>query len=305
MRFDRGMMLSVAAHGLFLVWALVTFARPFEANPAGDSIPVDFISVDDFTKLTAGAEKAPKTEKPAPVVEKIAEAKPVEDLTAKVTEKKEVKASTEETNLEPTPKKSEPKPAAAPPEPKQEAKAADKPEPDQKVDPIAEALKKDDAKKPEKKVENKPQPVKKPEPQQPKYDPRQALANVDRRIAQRTAAAGTTMNSIASQGAPKGEAAKLSANELDALRYRLGQNWNVPVGTPPTMKIRIRISLRPDGTLAAPPEVTTDGYGEKYQAVRDSALRAITVSAPFNMLRPATYETWRELDLGFTPQDFM
>ncbi len=301
-------MLSVAGHGLFLVWALVSFAQPFESKPI-EAISADMISADDFSKLTAGTEKAEKKDTPKPVVEKIAEPKPAEDLTAKVNEKKEVKASTEETSLEPTPKKLDPKPVAAPPEPKQEAKAADKKEPDQKIDPIAEALKKDEAKKPEKekKVETKPQPVKKPEPQQPKFDPRQALANVDRRDAQRMAATGTTMNSIASQGAPKGDAPVMSASELGALKARLTQNWSIAVSVPREIKIMIMLKMKRDGTLSAL-QVRTDGTGPIYQAIQESALRAVRASQPFDMLRQSTYEIdggWKELILVFNTSDFM
>ena len=304
MRFDRGMMLSVAGHGLFVVWALVTFARPLETNPT-EAFSADVISADDFSKIMAGRSDAPKSDAPKPVVEKIAEAKPAEDLTAKINEKKEIQAATEQSNPEPAPKKPDPKPAAAPPEPKQEAKAADKKEPEQKIDPIADALKKDDAKKPEKKVESKPQPVKKPEPQQPKFDPRKVAMLLDKRDPQRMAAAGTTMNSIASQGAPKGQAASLSASELAALAALLRQNWVTPPGVPDTIKISIFIRLKPDGMLAQEPEVTTPGTGGIYQAVRESALRAIRSSQPFNMLRPTTYETWKEINLGFTTSDFM
>jgi hypothetical protein len=128
---------------------------------------------------------------------------------------------------------------------------------------------------------------------------------LDKRDPTRMAAAGTIMNPSASQGAPKGDAPALSANEIDALRARLSQNWVLPPGTRQEMKIRIRISLRPDGTLSAPPEVTTNGSGGTYEAVRDSTLRAINASQPFNMLRPSTYESWRELDIGFVPADFM
>ena len=300
-----GVTLSVVGHGAFLVWALVSFARPLE-NPPLDSMPVDVISTEDFNKLTAGTDKAPKAETPKPLVEKIAEAKPVEDPNAKVVEKKEVVATTAEHTPEPQPKKPEPKPAAAPPEPKkEEAKKAEKQEPEQKVDPIAEALKKDDAKKPEKKAEAKPQPVKKPEPQQPKFDPRKVAALLDKRDSQRVAAAGTTMNSLASLGAPTGDAPVLSQSELSALAARLRSRWTPPATGSKTLRIRIVISLKRDGTLAAPPEVITDGSGGIYQAMRESTVRAILASQPFDMLRPHTYDTWKELDLRFNTEDFM
>jgi colicin import membrane protein len=307
MRFDRGIVLSVAGHGAFFLWALVSFARPMETKQV-DIISADVISADDYSRLTAGTDKAPKKEVPKPLVEKVAEAKPVKDLNAKVVEnKKEVVATTDETNPEPKPKLPDPKPAAAPDKPKEEAKAAEKKEPEQKIDPIADALKKDEAKKPEKKAESKPQPVKKPEPQQPKFDPRKVAMLLDKRDSQRTAAAGATINSTVSQGAPTGDAQALSVSEISALAARLKQNWNTPPGAG-NMKVRIFISLKRDGTLAAPPEVMTEGSGGIYQAMRDSAIRAINASQPFNMLRPSTYDVvggWKELDLRFNTDDFM
>ena len=45
---------------------------------------------------------------------------------------------------------------------------------------------------------------------------------------------------------------------------------------------------RPDGSLAATPKVDSRGSGRAcYDAVRDSAMRAVLRSAPFNMLHPA------------------
>jgi hypothetical protein len=107
MRIDRGMVLSLAGHGAVLLWALISFARPLETKPL-DSMPVDIISADEFTKITAGVEKAAPQPDPKPLVEKIAEAKPVEDINAKVVEKKEVTATTSEQTPEPKPKQPDP-----------------------------------------------------------------------------------------------------------------------------------------------------------------------------------------------------
>jgi colicin import membrane protein len=301
-----GMTISAIGHGAVLLWALVSFARPLETKQF-DIMPVDMISADEFSKMAAGAEKAPKQETPKPVVEKIAEAKPVEDPNAKVTEKKEVKAAAEQTIPEPQPKQAEPKPAAAPPEPKAESKAADKKEPEQKVDPIAEALKKDDAKKPDKKAEAKPQPVKKPEPQQPKFDPRKVAALLDKRDPQRVAAAGATLNSTAALGAPTGLAARITQTELDALRARLMSLWNPPAASRNVEEliVQVRIKLAPDGRVVGTPQVLNNGSNVLFQAARDSALRAIYRGQPFDMLQPSHYEIWKEMDITFDPRDLL
>ncbi len=146
-------------------------------------MPVDIISADEFSKMTAGVEKAPKTgDAEAGGRRRSPRQSRSRISTPRSSRKRKSSRPRRRRRPSPQPKKPDPKPAAAPPEPKQEAKAPDKQEPEQqKIDPIAEALKKDDAKKPDKKVENKPQPVKKPEPQQPKFDPRKVAALLDKR----------------------------------------------------------------------------------------------------------------------------
>jgi hypothetical protein len=294
-----GMTISLVGHGVVLVWALVSFARPLENKPL-DNMPVDIISADEFSQMTAGVEKAPKAEVPKPMVEKIADTKPIEDLNAKVVEKKEVTATTTESTPEPKPKQPDPKAAAAPPEPKQEAKTAEKKEPEQKIDPIAEALKKDDAKKPEKKVETKPQPVKKPEPQPPKFDPRKVAALLDKRDPTRLASAGAALNTTAALGTATGTAAQLSQNELDALRARIRQCWALPAGTDAgQIVVEIRMQLRRDGSLEVHPEVLTRSSRPKAQIVAETATRAIQMCAPYNFLPMAKYETWKDVIVAF------
>jgi colicin import membrane protein len=297
------MTISLVGHGLVLVWALVSFARPLETKQL-ETFPVDVLTTEEFSKITAGTEKAQKKETSKPVVEKIAEAKPAEDLSAKVVEKKEVKAATEETNPEPAPKKPDPKPAAAPPEPKTETKAADKKDPEQKVDPIAEALKKDDAKKPDKKAEAKPQPVKKPDPQPPKFDPRATQALLSKLDPTRVAAAGAALNTTASLGAPRGFEPALSASEIDAIRRRVSNNWNKQESFATSdIVLDIDLDLRVDGAIERL-EVKTRGRGSLYDAVRDSATRAIMASAPFDMLSRTRYQNWKRLQLTFKAGDF-
>jgi hypothetical protein len=63
--------------------------------------------------------------------------------------------------------------------------------------------------------------------------------------------------------------------------------------------IRIVMELSRDGRLTAPPRVVTTGRGPMFEAWRDSAVRAILVSQPFNMLRQETYETWQSIEVEF------
>jgi outer membrane biosynthesis protein TonB len=129
-----GLTISCAGHAAVLLWSVLTLVvRPYHADST-QALPIDLISTTEFSQMTNGAKNAPQAEHPKPVVDKVAEAAPADDPTAKLANK-EVKAATD---VPPTP---EPKP----PEPK----AKKSPQPPAPTDPIAEALKKDEDKKPD------------------------------------------------------------------------------------------------------------------------------------------------------------
>src|SRR6266852_3810414 len=102
--------ISAIGHAAVLLWSVWSLAARPLVNPPSDSLPVDIVTAAEFSKITQGVKTAPQVETPKPLVEKIAEEKPVEDPTAKVVEKKEVKAARE------PPPASETKPAEAKPE---------------------------------------------------------------------------------------------------------------------------------------------------------------------------------------------
>ena len=79
--------------------------KPLEAKP-NDALPVDIISDKQFSEITKGVKNGAKDKTLAPLVEKVDDAKPVDDSRAKVTEKKELNAA----KAEPPP----PRGAAAP-----------------------------------------------------------------------------------------------------------------------------------------------------------------------------------------------
>lgn len=287
-----GLTISTVAHCAFLAWSVFTLAaKPFESNPT-ESMPVDIITNDQFSKITMGEKTGKKSEPPKQRAEKIAEAKPVEEPTKKITEKKEI---TPTAAAEPPPSESKPDPK---PEKTQEPKA----------DPIADALKKDEQKKPEKKVEAKPPaptPPKKPTPPQPKFDAAKVAALLDKRDPQRYAATAASLNSTASLGAPKGNSPILSQSELDALRNRLKECWNPPVGALDAQRVYVvyRVIFNQDGTVAHAPELVEASANAMGPAMAESAKRAILQCQPFTMLRPETYETWKDIEIMFDPRD--
>lgn len=286
--------ISAVGHAAVLLWSVWSLSATSLPVSSTEGLPVDLVTASDFSKITAGSKDAPKAETPKPLVEKVAEANPVEDPTAKVVEKKEVKAARE------PPPAPETKPAESEPEKKQ-AEA--------KPDPIADALAKDEAKKPEpKKADVKPPtPPKKPAPPTPKFDPKQVAALLDKRDSTRLAAAGETLNSAPSLGLSNGAAAQLSLSELEALRARLAQLWTVPAGAkdPQELVVLVRIKLNRDGKLAAPPVVLSSGTSPLFMAARDSAIRALFRGQPYDMLKPEHYEQWKDVEITFDPRDMI
>lgn len=287
--------ISACCHLVVVGAALVSFAPARLPAKHVESIAVNIVTDTNTSELTRGQIEAPKQDKPAPFVEKIGEEKPVDNPAAKIAPR-EVTASTDAT------------PPPSPPEPKETPNKKAEP----KRDVIADAIKKDDAKKAEqKKVDAKvPTPPKRPpqpQKQEHKFDPRKLEALLDKRDPQRTAATGAALNNNVALGAPKATGRQLTQSELDALRARLTQLWSPPAGAvnPDEIVVTIRIRLKPDGTLADGPEVKTRGTSHLFMASRDSAVRAILRGQPFTMLRPETYETWKDIEITFDPRDMI
>jgi colicin import membrane protein len=244
--------------------------------------------------MTAGNKSAPKVEPQKPLVEKVAEANPVDDPAAKVVEKKEVKAAREPP----------PAPDAKPAESKPEQKKAET-----KPDPVTEAPAKEEAKKPEpKKADAKPPvPPKKPAPPAPKFDAKQVAALLDKRDSARLAAAGETLNPSATLGTSTGQSAQISLSELDALRQRLAQLWSPPAGAkdPQELVVVFRIKLNRDGRIAPGPwpQLVASGNTPHAIAARESAARALNRGQPYDMLKPEHYEQWKDIEITFDPRE--
>jgi outer membrane biosynthesis protein TonB len=267
--------ISAGLHAAVLLWATLSFTgKTFDVTPA-ESLPVDLVSDKDFSQMTKGVKDAPKIEMPKPLVEKKSPEppKPIEESKPKITEKKELQA-VKETTSQPEPK---------PPEP----------------DPIAQKIKQQD--EPKQAKVDQPLPPKKPQKPQPKFDADKIAALLDKRDPMRTAATGQEANAAPSLGTAAGEAARLSQSEIDALRAKLMALWNPPVGMQDAEQnqVTIRIRFKRDGTLAIGPQVLTSGSGPQFNAMRDSAVRAVFVGQPYTMLRAEHYDIWKEIDFTF------
>ena len=311
-KVDKTVMASVALHVLVLGWVMLSFSTKALEMPPEDSVAVDVISPDQLAKVMAGM-KTGKKENPKPLVEKVAEAKPVDDAVGKVTDKAPVVT---ETAPQPQPKvedkpvekkpdppkvvekpKEEPKPVekkADPPKAAENSPTEKKPDP-VKPDPIAEAIKKEEKKPPPKPV----QAAKPPEPAKPKiverhFDQTQIAALLDKRDPTRQATAGDTLNSNAALGLAKGTAADNSATWGSMFQRQVERCWKKPYGGIESQKpeVAFAIRLKRDGTLEGSPVpegVPATPYLRVYQ---ESALRAILECQPYK-LPAAFYEEWK------------
>jgi outer membrane biosynthesis protein TonB len=304
-KVDKTLVASALLHVVVIGWGLVSFSsRVFESVPE-ESLPVDIISSDQLAHVVAGM-KTGKKENPKPLVEKVAEAKPAEDTVGKITEKPPVVTDTAPPPQpkpveKPVEKKPEPPKPVAETKPKEEPKPVEKkPEPPA-VDPIAEALKKE-----EKKLPPKPQAqaAVTPQPQKPKertFDQSKIAALLDKRDPVRQATTGDTLNSNAALGLAKGRSADNSATWGTMFQSQVERCWKKPYGGIESQnpEAAFTIRLKRDGTLEGMPVPEGSPATPYLRVYQESALRAIIECQPYN-LPPAYFDEWKYFTPVFT-----
>ena len=283
----RGLIISSVLHLLVLFWAVAVFPSARDKIPAKPTpLPVDLITQAEFTKIKAGQRKA--TQKQASAKKKPEPAKKKAIKKPKPVKVKLVKAP------EPKPKKivkAEPKPK---PKPKKQVKKA-KPKPKPK-----KVVKKANPKPKPKKVASRPKPKKNFDP-----DKIAALLNkVPDAGVQTTAATNTKKKPQPAKGRSAGRDLAMTFNEIDALRARISQCWNPPVGGlgADAIKVKLRLRLREDGALSQEPEVVNRAGSPYFRAAADAAVRAVMQCQPYEL--PAKkYAQWRDMILNFDPRE--
>lgn len=302
LKVDKTVVASVALHVLVIGWGLISFsARSVEAPP--EALPVDIISSADLSKMTAGMKNGEK-DKPKPLVEKVADAKPVDEAVGKITDKKEVVTST--STAEPSPKPVEKKPDV---KPKEEPKQAEKKPDPPKEDPIAEALKSDEAKKPKPKPEAKAAP---PQPQKPKervFDQSKIANLIDKRDPTRQSITGAALNPTSSLGTATGNSDTRVATWKGAFVRAVKTCFNFPYNGQDAdqFEVDIDINMKPDGTLASTPVVVAVRGPSKSvaEALGESARRAVQQCQAYSFLPKEQYETWKYIPMTFGLRDML
>ncbi|QDW40924.1 protein TolA [Bradyrhizobium sp. KBS0727] len=305
-KVDKTLVASVVLHVLVLGWTMVSFStRALEMTPE-DSVPVDVVSPDQLAHIMAGM-KTGKKENPKPLVDKVAEAKPVDDAVGKVSEKPPVVTDTSpppQPKVEEKPVEKKPDPPKVVEKPKEEPKPIEKKPDPVKPDPIAEAIKKEEKKPPPKPVQ---QAAKPPEPAKPKteraFDQSKIAALLDKRDPTRAAATGDTLNSNAALGLSKGAAADNSATWGAMFKQQVERCWKKPYGGIEQQKSEavFAIRLKRDGSLEGMPVPEGTPATPYLRVYQESALRAIIECQPYR-LPAAFFEEWKYFAPVFTEQ---
>jgi outer membrane biosynthesis protein TonB len=310
-KVDKTLVASAVLHVLVIGWGLISFsARSLEVTP--ESLPVDIISSDQLAKMTAGIKNGEK-DKPKPLVEKVAEAKPVDEAIGKIDKRDVVTSTSPQPPPQPVEKPVEKKPEPPKPvaeKPKDEPKQAEKkPEPP-KEDPIAEALKTDEAKKPKPKQEAKAAPPQPPKPKQERsFDQSKIAALLDKRDPTRQSITGAVLNSSASLGTRTGNSEAIVATWKGAFVAAVRRCFNFPYNGQDADQFEadIDIQMRPDGTVAADPVVVAVRGPSRSigTAMAESAKRAIIQCQAYAFLPKQQYDTWKYIPMTFGLKDML
>ncbi|MCK5041729.1 MAG: hypothetical protein KAR62_05520 [Sphingomonadales bacterium] len=146
-------------------------------------------------------------------------------------------------------------------------------------------------------------------------DTSRIAALIDRSKQQQAATAPTPVDNtekiedaIARSQMSQLEARRATITLQALIATRIQSCWSVPAGArgADDLTVRLKIYLRPDGTLQRPPELLdrTRLSDPFYRAAAESGERAIRICAPYELPREQ-YELWRELIFTFDPKEML
>ncbi len=137
------------------------------------------------------------------------------------------------------------------------------------------------------------------------FDPNRVAALLDKRDPTRPLTAAPEVSPQATLGAAIGTASMLSMSEIDALRRHIESCWNLlpSAGNADHFVVDLKVQFNRDGTIRGRPEVLNRNSHPAFQAIADTAVRALLQCQPYTMLSPAKYDVWKDLDFGFYPPD--
>ncbi|WP_316396080.1 cell envelope integrity protein TolA [Bradyrhizobium sp. 33ap4] len=303
-KVDKTLAASIVLHVLVIGWGLVSWSTKAYVMPEEESVAVDVISPDQLSHVMAG-QKDGKKENPKPLVDKVSEAKPVDDTVGKVEEKKPPVVT--DTAPQPAPKVEKPEDKKPDPPKKVENKPKEEPKPVEKKpdpvkpDPIAEAIKKEEKKPPPKPVAQAAKPPPEQKPKDRVFDQSKIAALLDKRDPTRAAATGDTLNANAALGTAKGKAADNSATWGAMFKQQVERCWKKPYGGIEAQQTEavFSIKLKRDGSLEGMPVPEGTPATPYLRVYQESALRAIIECQPYN-LPAAFFDEWKYFAPVFT-----
>jgi outer membrane biosynthesis protein TonB len=303
---------SLLLHVALLVATFIVMPNPeaFKVEEQ-EMIPVDIVSVEDFSKrmaMTKAPEAPKKVETPRPKPQEVVkEAKPAPEMAP------EVKTAAKEPKAEPPPepKKEEPK--------KEEAKKTEEPKPldpdplknliketvDDTPEPKKEEPKKVEVKKAEVTPEKKPD--KKPEKKKPKKE--LDVSSIENFLNKIDDKKTSPQKPTTETGQPQqssvnlsGEDQQLAATLIDLLRQRLSQCWAAPAGAREAqIVVKVRFRLDPQGNVIGFPEIVSAGSDPLSQTTAQSAVSAIMDCQAYEFFPADKYDLWKEITINFNP----
>ncbi|MCB1478955.1 MAG: cell envelope biogenesis protein TolA [Tepidamorphaceae bacterium] len=294
--------------------AVIGFAstKPFEVTPEV-ALPVDLVSVEEYTNLTTGlksgeiketpqAPKAPEENNAAPQPEPQPEEKPAPAQPA----------AAPEPEPEPEPAQAEAEPAPPPePEPEPEAKPKEPEKPQYVQLPKKVEMPRRPPRPRQEVARNEPKPTPitpQAREEQKQFDPDSIAALLDKQE-RPPESGGVTQEALdgqASLGAPTGLANRLSMSDIDYLRQQMSRCWSPPVGVLDAvgLVVKLDLELNLDGSLARDPIVANSSGAPIFTIAAEAARRAVIQCQPYS-LPPEKFDVWRRMIVNFDPREMM
>ena len=265
---NREIALSTVLHVLVVLSAFIVLPTPEKISLPDYALPIDVITIDDFTRMTS---QDPKPET------KTDQAEEIEKTPANIRQETAPPPPADNTDAMPL---LDPKPASTP-KPKE---AYSMPDP---VNLVGDVV-----------------PLARPRPAKPERKPLLDTAAIQA-LLDKTPDLPEPMPPKPVADLPPGE--RMSLSEIDAFRAQIRACWSVPAGAKnaESLVVRVRVQLDPSGRPIAKKVINraqlTDSF---FLSAAESVLRAIERCQPYKM-PPEKYESWREMELNFDPSKML
>lgn len=307
---------SLIIHTCILLAAVVVLPSPDEYDVEElESVPVDIVTLEEFSQRLAKQENAPEPE-------------PEQKIAPKVDVEPEVK--------EPTPKPAEEiKKAVLEPQPELEPKPVPEPEPvaepePPKLEPIEELIKKTEEVVPEPELEAKPEKKAKAPVPLPRAKPK----NLTRKVAEKKKKKKSKFNpddiaaylnktederaappvSDVLDGAPNpdditsllGSDSRDTASEAAWMRQRVYDLFIPLPGGNEAIGLFAKVEFKLDraGNVIGQPRIIDGSFDHPlFPAYERNAVAAVLSAQPYDKLSPETYNDWAKNRIRFSPED--